>query len=113
MTYGELVKFFWRKSGVAINEYAERVGYSTPQVSMVLNGHQAGTLKMIQACVRDAEMDMQDLLWVPESAEAADERKVLRAFKSLDADGRQQAQDLLDSLAELQALKEKQRSKRG
>ncbi len=113
MTYAELIEHFWRASGLSIKEYAQRINYSPNQLSLVLNGHQDGSLKLVTQCVKDAGMDMQDLLSVPASADTAEEKKAMRAFKSLAGEHRDTALKVLGSLADLQAAQEKQRSKRG
>lgn len=112
MSYADVVKHLHKKAGLSIKDYAERVGYSTAQVSLVLNGHQDGTLKMVEACVRYAGQDIEEYLWIPESAEAAVERKALHAFKSLNEKNRDFALRFLENMSELQDAKEKRPNKR-
>lgn len=65
MTFADLIRQFFDKSGLQVNEYAESIGYSTTQLSNVLNGAEPGSRKMLEACLREANRDLEACLKYP------------------------------------------------
>lgn len=99
MTYGEMIRELHRKSGKSVKDYAEAIGYSTAQISNILNDNQKGTLKALLACLKHAEMDIQECLQMPEEDAAARvEIEARRLFRLLDEKQREAVLGLLRSV---------------
>ena len=71
MTYTEIVRELYERSGLQINEYAQRIRYSVTQLSLVLNGHKEATLKMAEVALADADLSLEDCLVLPDGKTVA------------------------------------------
>ena len=108
MKYGELVRELYRRSEMQVKDYAEAIGYSTPQLSNIINDNEPGSLKALQACLRHASLDIQDCLDLPESQNVtADERRVMRAFRNLSQERRKLALAVLEELLPVRRRKQR------
>lgn len=112
MSYGDLIRELHRRSGKQINEYADAVDISVTHMSHILNDRQPGTRKVLEACLYEAGLGLEDLQLPEKDPESQEERKAMRLFRSLSDKHRATALDLLASLSELQSLKLKGRQKR-
>lgn len=100
-TYAEMVKEFYRRSGLGVAEYAEKIEYSTPQLSNILNDKEPGSWKTVQACMRVAGLGIEDVLTPPdESPDTRDEKKLIRLFRGLTEQRRKAVLLILDGVAE-------------
>ena len=114
-SYAGLIKQLYRKSHLQVNEYADAIGYSTVQVSNVLNDKQPGSHKMLQAALEFAGISIDDLA-IPgdDGAMANQERELLRLFRLLSDEQRTLALQLCRALClSERSLKKKGRGRDG
>lgn len=108
-TYAEIVKDFYRKSGLGVKDYAEAIGYSTTQLSNILNDSQPGSMKAVQACLRHAHLGIEDLLCPPdEPADSVEEKRLLRAFRTLNAERRALVLGVIGMIADAQRQRKRE-----
>jgi transcriptional regulator with XRE-family HTH domain len=115
MTYADIVKHLFKKSGLGVAEYAEQVGYSTTRISNLLNDspNAQNVEKIAKACIKNAGQKMEDYLCFPEKMDSADERSALHQYKALSSENRKVALKVLSGLTSQQDLEEKKlRNKR-
>jgi len=65
MDYRDLIKALFDRSGLKVKDYAERIGWSTTQMSNVLNDVEAGSFKMLRDCLDQAGKKLEDCLTLP------------------------------------------------
>src|SRR3990167_8659515 len=100
MTYADLIKWLWRKSGLGVQEYAEKIDFSRGHISNIINDQQPGSLKALQACLRHANIGIEDCLSPPPTSTAEkEEGKVLTSLRSLSDGNRELALKLIASLS--------------
>lgn len=66
MSYADLIKELFEKSGLQVNDYAAAAGISITHMSKILNGSAPGSVKILEACARHANIDLQDYLVFPD-----------------------------------------------
>ena len=82
-----------------VKDYAEAIGYSTPQLSNIINDNEPGSLKALLAALRHAEIDIQECLDLPEPQTATtEERRAVRAFRNLSPERRRVALQVLEAM---------------
>ncbi len=110
-SYSQIIKDLRSRSGLGVREYAEAVGLSTTHMSNILNDTQPGSLKSLLACLRYANIDIQECIELPESREELD--TTLRTAKDLLARHDHYAERLRDFIDDThrRAIGSRQRSK--
>lgn len=88
MTYADLIKALYGRSGMSIKDYAESIRHTTAHISNILNGHQPGSWKVVEACLRHAKLSPEDVLTLPEEPATKAEKELLRLYRSLSESGR-------------------------
>ena len=110
MTYSEIIKELWKRSGLSVNDYADTVKYSRTHISTILNDKQPGSWKALEACLRHAGIDVQDCLAMPaKEPSAKEEKEALRLFQSLTGSKRDHALEYLRIVSGRQPATRKQR----
>lgn len=80
MTYADLIRELFEKSGMQVKDYAAATGLSVTLISGIVNGGK-GSLKVLDVCARQAGIDLQDYLVFPDTKNLA--RKHAVAVKHL------------------------------
>ena len=109
MAYARLITELFRRSGLQINEYAEAIGISTTHLSTILNGHQDGSRKILEACLANTGMNLGDLQLPEPDAETQEEKDVLRLYRRLSDERRKLACSILKQFAAAERAHERKR----
>lgn len=113
MTYADLIKALWRKSGLGVQEYADAIELSKTHLSNILNDQQSGTFKVVRQCLDHADIKIEDCLSLPDENPATrEEEEALRLFKTLTGGTRQLALSLLAELSQGHLLLQQGQRKR-
>jgi transcriptional regulator with XRE-family HTH domain len=100
VTYAEIIQTLFSRSGLQVNEYAKTIGLSVTHLSNILNGVEAGSMRVVQDALRQAQIKVEDCLDLPEkTAEGADERKLLRCYRMISDDRKKFVLDLAADFA--------------
>lgn len=81
--YGPLIKRLYERSGLQVNQYAALVNYTVAHISNIINGHQRGSPKVLEACLKNAGLEFSQLQLPEVQEQTEEEKEILRRFRKL------------------------------